>query len=219
MDLARPRPASVLITFAVPEEARPFQTLPPARTQVSVVITGIGPDAARQSVSNALDRLQPGLVLSCGFAGGLNPSLPSGEIVYQTDTAPALSDTLRLLGTAATFTSVPHPVQSVEAKRQLRASTGADAVDMESATILSLARQAGLPCAIIRVISDAADQPLPLDFGRCVDRQGRVRPARVLLQCARRPTTIPALLRLRTITRLAARQLAATLTRVLSTLP
>jgi len=56
---------------------------------------------------------------------------------------------------------------------------------------------------------------LPLDFDRCLGPGGRLIPSRILLECARRPAAIPALLRLRTVTRQAARRLASALVQVL----
>jgi nucleoside phosphorylase len=49
----------------------------------------------------------------------------------------------------------------VAGKRALRAETGALAVDMESHVAARVAARRGLPFAVVRVISDSADEALP----------------------------------------------------------
>jgi adenosylhomocysteine nucleosidase len=210
------RPQSpVLIAFAVSNEARPLRSLVTAAWPVTVQITGIGAKAARRSLSPALSRVRPSLVLTSGFAGGLNPCLRSGDIVYEATAAQALVPCLEGLGTATKFLSVERVVSTVAEKQRLHRSTGADAIEMESAAIRSLCLEAGIACATVRIISDAADEALPLDFDSCLGPEGRLIPSRILLQCARRPAAIPALLRLQSVTRQAARRLAFALVQVL----
>ncbi|HYT62002.1 MAG TPA: hypothetical protein VEL06_17615, partial [Haliangiales bacterium] len=64
----------LLITFAVKEESAPFQKLIGSRPDLRVLLTGIGQRAAAKKLRNALNGQSPGLVLSCGFAGGLDPA-------------------------------------------------------------------------------------------------------------------------------------------------
>jgi hypothetical protein len=81
-------------------------------------------------------------------------------------------------------------------KAALRARTGADAVEMESGEILRACRAAGVPAAVVRVISDAADDELPLDFNTLVTPGGRLDGLRLALAVAARPWRIPGLVRL-----------------------
>src|SRR5438552_2433715 len=77
--------ASLLVTFAVKEESRPFQNLTGPRSDLRVLLTGIGKRNAEKTVRHALAEQSPKLVLTCGFAGGLNPDLTTGTVVFSVD--------------------------------------------------------------------------------------------------------------------------------------
>ncbi len=51
------------------------------------------------------------------------------------------------------------------------AKSGANAVDMESYEILAVAAQAGVPAAVLRVVSDTPDTKMP-DFNRALNQDG-----------------------------------------------
>ena len=53
------------------------------RPDVSILITGIGRQNAGKSVREFLATNLPELVLTCGFAGGLNPDLKLGDVVFE----------------------------------------------------------------------------------------------------------------------------------------
>jgi nucleoside phosphorylase len=85
-------------------------------------------------------------------------------------------------------------IASVAEKRDLFARTGAIAVDMESHIAARVAARHGLPFAIIRTISDAADQALPPAALVGMKPNGSVALGAVLASLARRPTQLPALI-------------------------
>src|SRR5688572_4400027 len=80
--------ASLLLTFAVKEEARPFHKLIGERSGLQILITGIGRRNAETAIRKALDEQSRGLVLTCGFAGGLNPQLAAGTVIFSVDEDP-----------------------------------------------------------------------------------------------------------------------------------
>src|SRR6266571_3079031 len=80
---------SLIIAFAVKEESRPFQKLVTSRSDVRVVLTGIGQQNAAKAICKALTEESTNLVLTCGFAGGLNPELATGTVVFSVDEAPS----------------------------------------------------------------------------------------------------------------------------------
>src|SRR5213592_4050915 len=76
---------SPIIAFAVREESRLFQKLVASRSDVRVVLTGIGQQNAAKSICKALTEASTNFVLTCGFAGGLNPELATGTVVFSVD--------------------------------------------------------------------------------------------------------------------------------------
>ena len=74
-----------LVCFALKEEAAPFQKMAAGGLRrghhVSILLTGIGRQNAEKSVREFLATNSPELVLTCGFAGGLNPDLKLGEVL------------------------------------------------------------------------------------------------------------------------------------------
>ncbi len=72
-------------TFAVKEESHPFQELTGSRSDLRVLLTGIGQRNAEKTIRKALAGSPPNLVLTCGFAGGLNPELAAGAVIFSAD--------------------------------------------------------------------------------------------------------------------------------------
>jgi adenosylhomocysteine nucleosidase len=101
-------------------------------------------------------------------------------------------------------------------KKKLRDETAADAVEMESAAIHELCRARGLPCVTVRVISDRADEDLPLDFNALARPDKSLDAGKLAWAVARSPGKIGALLELQKKTDQAARQLAAVLAKTIS---
>jgi hypothetical protein len=104
------------------------------------------------------------------------------------------------LATSRTLVSQPGK------KRELAAQ--AEAVDMESYTILAEAARCGVPAVAIRAIVDTVDFEMPYDFEQARDAQGQIRVLGVMSQVLRQPSGLPALLKLARDSRFAARRLA-----------
>src|SRR5260370_2945017 len=116
-------------------------------------------------------------VISFGVAGGLDPTLKSGEVVVATE---VLAGDTRWLADLALneemiagvalgrrrvvrggLAGVEQVVAARAVKAALRSETGAAAVDMESHIAAAYAAEVGLPSAALRVISDPASRALP----------------------------------------------------------
>ncbi len=80
-------------------------------------------------------------------------------------------------------------VTRAEEKRQL--GSQAEAVEMESYTILAEAARCGVPAVAVRAISDTADFDMPYDFERARDAQGQIRVMGVVSQVLRKPSGLP----------------------------
>lgn len=207
---------SILVTFAVAEEARPFRDRLASRPDVETLLTGIGAGQARKTFLARIQHGPPRLVITAGFAGGLNPALQKGDLAYDVSLAPQLDIPLRDAGASPVrFLCSPSVLVSPEAKTNARQATGTDAVEMESGILQDLCREHHIPCAVVRVISDTAEERLPLDFNTCVRPNGRLRWGVVARHCLRHPSVVADLLRLRTTSQTAANRLAEALLRII----
>jgi nucleoside phosphorylase len=231
----------LLVCFALKEEAAPFQKMAAgtvaAAQAASVLITGIGRKNAEKSVREFLtanyggasvpaSRLvsslaPPELVLTCGFAGGLNPDLKLGEVVFELSDSEirnpqsAIRNHLLAAGAKpAKFFCADRVAITVAEKKKSRAETGADVVEMESAAIHTICRERGIPCATVRVILDTASEDLPLDFNALARPDMTLDYGKLALAIARSPGKIGALQRLQKNCRFAADQLAAVLDKI-----
>jgi adenosylhomocysteine nucleosidase len=206
---------STLICFALKEEAAPFQKIAAGKPGVSILLTGIGRQNAEKTVREFLATNSPALVLTCGFAGGLNPDLGSAAVVFET-ADDNLRAKLQAVGAApAKFFCAGRIATTTAEKKKLRDETGADAVEMESAAIHALCRERGISCATVRVISDTANEDLPLDFNLLAGPDMNLDYGKLALAIAKSPGKIGALMNLRKRTVAAAENLAAVLARLI----
>jgi nucleoside phosphorylase len=208
--------APVLVCFAVREEARFFPT-PPPEAGIEVLLTGIGSSNARRSIESALARCRRELVLTCGFAGGLNPELPLAAVVFSADAETGLTPVLTEIGAVpAQFHGSSRILVGAAEKQALWQSSRADAVDMESDIIRQVCREKRVPSATVRAISDPAGQDLPLDFNALLTESFQIDYPKLLRAVLLSPSAVPALIRFQAETRRAARQLGLVLRHVIA---
>jgi adenosylhomocysteine nucleosidase len=205
----------VLVCFAMEEEAGAFRKIMRHKTGVSILVTGIGQKNAEKAVRDFLAAQTPARVLSCGFAGALISELSIGEVVFETDDVP-LREKLTAAGARPVkFHCADRIATTAREKQELRRSTNADAVEMESDIIAFVCKEYSLPCATVRVISDAADEDLPLDFNRLSKPDRSMDYGKLAWAVAKSPGKIGALRRLQKQTRFAADQLAGVLAKII----
>jgi adenosylhomocysteine nucleosidase len=228
---------SVLICFALKEEAAPFHKIAARHPGVVTLIVGIGRANAEKSVRRFLTggaSVPPSLVLTCGFAGGLNPELKLGDVVFEIgnrrdefhespsefEVRDSWNSSLRgkLLAAGAKPAKIhcaDRIATTVAEKKKLRAETGADAVEMESGAIHAVCAEKNIPCVTVRVISDTADEDLPLDFNALAKPDRSIDFGKLFLAIAKSPGKIGALMALQKKTSFAAERLAAVLSKIL----
>ena len=191
---------ATLILTAVDLEARalarelelpPLAGLPfPAFGRGAIRVAPVGLRASR--LAERWPALHAGLerplVISAGVCAGLDPDLAVGDLVLPErivapggrllDVSPSDHRSAAAIppspatGRLATTRDV---VATLDAKAALFCETGAIAADMESAFIAEAAAAAGLPCLVVRAVSDAAQESLPPELIRLVSPDGRVR--------------------------------------------
>jgi adenosylhomocysteine nucleosidase len=86
---------------------------------------------------------------------------------------------------------------SSEEKRKLSSRTGAIAVDMESAAVAGVAREAGVPFAVIRALLDPVEMAIPDRVLTVVDEFGRLNVLKLIRQLVEHPGEVFCLLAMR----------------------
>lgn len=202
----------ILVTFAVKEEMKFF----PGSAGIRRYITGMGRDNAEHAIATAIAEIRPRLVLTCGFAGGLNPILKSNEIVFSSEEGTELHETLNRAGaTPVSFFCARRVAITAEEKQRLWRGMGADAVEMESESIREYCREREIPAATVRVISDTALEDLPLDFNTLLSPAHKIHYGKLTWALVRAPFKLAELLAFQQKTVDAAKSLGEFLTKVL----
>ena len=208
-----------LVCFAVKQEAAPFRTLLLGRSDISILLTGMGRQNAANAVRKVLAQTPPTVLITAGFAGGLNRSLQPNTVLFDSGSASQLDAPLRAAGAAPGKFHCSDRVATTAAEKQhLFATSGADAVEMESAEIAAIARESGIPCATVRVILDTANTDLPVDFNKLLTPDLRLSPVKMTAAIFRSPRVIPKLMRFQKESQSAADTLARVLFKVCTTL-
>ena len=170
--------------------------------EVFLVRSGIGMVRAEASLSAVCQQFSPALIISIGFAGGLDARLKSGDLLIAEKVIALSGDSsrnfakaqstaeetlaldlvdraLRLAGPMAAcayrgvLLTVDAPILGPEQKRAAGKLYSAQAVDMETFALARFARENGTPFLSVRAVSDTVDQEL-MDLSGLVGEGGEV---------------------------------------------
>ena len=192
------------VVAALPAEARWLRA-----SALEVRVGGVGAEHARRAARAFIADGAKALI-SWGTAAALAPSLGLGTLILadrvigDNESVPLVpdvawtarvADALRgvvpvVRGTLACPTQV---LRNAKEKRALADRSGAIAADMESAAIGSVAREAGAPWIVVRVVSDAADTVVPASVVSAIDGSGALSFMRLVGALLQNPGDIAAL--------------------------
>ncbi len=149
-----------------------------------LLVCGVGGDRAKRALDKVLVHIQPARILIAGWSGALADEMNIFDLV-QVDTVhhwesdpgsgiqfdPELGEICTKIlrnreGTRCGETTVCSDivVAKKDLKRQLRDRYSASLVDMESHYLLKIFQKQGIPTAMVRVITDAADESFGFDI-------------------------------------------------------
>lgn len=170
------------VIFALKQEAKYFNPPP----NVQLFYCGMGNKNAERFINELLKNSHPSILLTCGLAGALNPEIKLNSIVFSApeEFASLLS---RFGAIEARFYCSNRVICSSKEKLSLYRETGADAVEMESGIIKEICSRHNIPAVTVRVISDIADEDLPLDFNDYIDENGDIKISKILMKIVANP--------------------------------
>lgn len=169
-------------------------------------VSGAGRERAARATEELIARYPISALISAGFAGALSPALKVGDLVVDTSVAEWRMAAARQGARQGPVLSLEHVVRTA-AERAGFATTGALAVDTESAAVAGVAARHGLPFANVRAITDTAARDLLLDWDNCAAPDGQFRLLPVLRQAIGIPGGVAEIARLWYASVLASRNL------------
>ena len=196
--------------------------------RIILVRTGIGKDFALSALEKVLNRVNPSLILSIGYAGGLDLKLKVGDVVLA-DHILKINTSLTDVGSypinlkqlalleGLTFPkkievyrgkliTVDQVVYDSAVKQELGSRYNAMAVDMETAMLVAYANDKNIIILSVRAISDTAKQSL-VDVSSFVGNDGEVSKLKAGWYAMTHPNTVKNFISLRGQSRLASRNM------------
>ena len=157
--------------------------------QIVAALSGIGKVNAALCAQTMILSYGVDAILNIGSAGGLAAGMEPGDLViadavaqhdlkvfdFQPDTCacdPAMIEKLLQLSKGKVYRGIvasgDHFVSSAEEKDRITGMLGAVACDMEAASIGRACALNGVPFAVVRAISDSADENAVMSFDECL---------------------------------------------------
>ncbi len=199
--------------------------------EFTTVISGVGPHRAIEATNWAIDNVADPMLLVAGFAGGTSATLAKGDLVVPTsisiiegspitwesqgvvetltpdpDMMTSARITVEVAGihsASGLLVSLPSIARTANMKSWIGSRLNAEAVDLESHAVCSIASETGIPFLVARAIVDTVNFDLPQLVSHIPggSSDGRVWPA--IRYVARRPWQLPTMIDLRDAARAA----------------
>jgi nucleoside phosphorylase len=194
--------------------------------EVTVLLTGIGGENADKAMQTLPIEIHD-VCISTGLAGALQANLKPGDVVVAR-TAETLDQKLRIesdsalvdfavaCGARAVNISLTSEKIVATADEKQELSRSGSIVEMESSHVLTAAEKHHVPAVAVRAISDAADEDLPVDFGRIMDSRGHLKYGGLLKEVGLHPYRLAPLMKFAGQSRAAAGSVADFLDRFIS---
>ncbi|MBA3832012.1 MAG: hypothetical protein H0X34_08980 [Chthoniobacterales bacterium] len=211
----------IAVTFALPSESRDFlRLLGNQKRKVTVLHTGVGQKSCRERIVPFLATQPFALLISSGFAGGVDPSLGVGDLLlannFSNPESLARADGI-LVARIARLVTAPRIIESEADRRKVARATGAVAVDMETEWVAEACAAKNVPMLSLRAISDTAAAPFPAPPSVLFDlARQRIDARKLSGYLLKNPAAVVRLLRFARQIRLARANLAAALCELLA---
>lgn len=202
------------LSMPVPNSEHPISHGRFESLNITVLVSGVG----IERMMTRLQQAQP-MTYSCwvsyGFAGALSPACKVGEVYsgntvryHHHDEYQGLK--LRELDVFSSYTLLCNGelAATPQEKQELFEQTNTELVDMESYAVAVMAHLRQEPFFWIRGVSDAFDEPLPIDLLHCLDEHGFPSVWKSAFQIIKKPILLPTALRLGKITQHLQRNIA-----------
>ncbi len=166
---------------------------------------GIGPRNAQSSIEKLIESNRPDFVIVCGFCGGLQNNLKTGDSVISdsfVSTTEKIESTISteiknvILEIAEKLKCTYHYGSTITVEKALLTSKekisaqkkyNALAVEMENFPIAKTCKEHGIPMISIRAVSDKVDEDLDSRFFNVIDTDGSLRKRKLLQYLVRDP--------------------------------
>lgn len=188
---------------------------------IHIRVTGVGCSRTRVALQHILTEANsPRAIIAAGFCGALQPGLQVGDIVVAGEVVdlaghswPSHSTLLPQNQQYRRLLTTNHLIANAVEKQRLGEFHKADAVDMESAAVAEACAARDIPFLAVRAVSDTIDTKLSPELVRLL-AGGNVSPWKALRALVRKPSLMGEFRRLAKDTRLAARNLAEALVKI-----
>lgn len=209
----------IAVVFALGFESACFRANHDARLGVSPWLLGSMGEGAAAVLEQRLADMRPRLVISAGFAGGLQSGIQVGDLVLGRNFSDERIVMGLNLGTRWHVGAVQTETVIIEKmadKQRIGQATGALAGDMETAYLARVCANLGVPMLSVRCISDALEDDMPVPANILMNpKDGRPVPLQLFLYLLKNPASVVGFGRLLKNAKTAQRNLAVGLEEIL----